>query len=274
MSKASKQGRAEEEDERDEEGYETVHVLTRSQLRSKYTLHAQLADEIQDFEVLKRCILQLVDGDQPLSDSERKLFLLAFKNCVGTRRKAWRQLRKQEMEMESTDPLMTHLRSYKNQIELEIESVCKEILSAINKLLVDSNQQLVTQEKVFYLKLQGDYWRYLCEFRRGSQLEVSSSQALQAYNQARDAVQGPSGLSPCDPQLLGLALNMSVFHYEILGNRLEGLRLCRDVYQAAEQYLSSENVDAQQERGAKVVLKLLRDNLGLWENEINTGNLG
>ena len=158
MSKTSKQGCAEEEVERDEDGYETVHVLTRSQLRSKYTLHAQLADEIQDFEVLKRCILHLVDGDQPLSDSERKLFLLAFKNCVGTRRKAWRQLRKQEMEMESTDPLMTHLRSYKNQIELEIESVCKEILSAINKLLVDSNQQLVTQEKVFYLKLQGDYW--------------------------------------------------------------------------------------------------------------------
>ena len=119
MSKTSNRERAEEEVERDEDGYETVHVLTRSQLRSKHTLQAQLADEVQGFQELKRCILLLIDGDQQLSDSERKLLLVAFKNCVGTRRKAWRELSKQEMEMEVTNPLMTHLRSYKSTIELK-----------------------------------------------------------------------------------------------------------------------------------------------------------
>ena len=265
---------------RDDEGFSTIFVLKPDQIRAKYLFHAQLSEEVQDFEELKINILHLVNAGQALSDSERKLFLLAFKNCVGSRRKAWRVLVQQEQDVISKNnksssnnsgpSLLPHLRLYKSEIELEIENVCDEMLKAIDTLLNVPKGQLNTTEKVFYWKLRGDYSRYLCEFQQGSQREKSSRQALDAYNQAKDVVQGPLGLRPSDPQLLGLALNMSVFHYEILGNQQEGLELCRSVYQDAENHLRNvdENeIGANVIRSAKDVLKLLRDNLNLWEQE-------
>jgi 14-3-3 protein epsilon len=274
--KQEKQGENDEEDENlDSEGFHVEYYLTPEQMREKLFFHSQLSEEVQDFEALKVTILQLVQTGSVLSESERKLLLQAFKNCVGSRRKAWRVLSQQEIDLNSSDPLLPHLRLYKSEIELEIEEVCKQMLNAIYKLTIapphKPNIQLTTHEKVFYYKLQGDYWRYLCEFRQGNQLEQSSREAEDAYNRAWEAVQGPLGLVPADPTLLGLALNMSVFHYEILGNRQTGLTLCRNVYNHANSYLSNKNsnidLDSNKIKNANDVLKLLRDNLDLWERE-------
>ena len=271
-----KQASQEEEDDLllDEEGYQVEYHLKPKQIRAKTLFHAQLSEEIQDYESLKLHVLQLIQTSVQLSDSERKLFLLAFKNCVGARRKAWRNLVQQERTMESSNALLPHLRLYRSEVELEIEQVCQEMLAAINKLLNVPKGVLNTNEMVFYYKLQGDYWRYLCEFRQGDQLEISSNEALKAYNDARDVVRGPLGLVPADPQRLGLALNMSVFHYEILGNREEGLSLCRDVYESANYYLNQEEdnqLDSFLIKNAKDVLQLLQDNLDLWEKEQAAG---
>jgi len=261
------------EPERDEEGFETVFVLTPKQQRDKYLFHAQLAEEITDYEQLKSNILHLVDAGRALSDSERKLFLLAFKNCVGARRKAWRVLGQEEQRMlaaNSADSLLPHLRLYKSEVEGEIEAVCAEMLTAINTLLDVPNGELNTTERVFYWKLRGDYCRYLCEFQQNNQRADSERKALDAYNREKDEVMDSAyGLMPSDPQLLGLALNMSVFHYEILGNRQEGLSLCRDVYEAAEKHLreAHEELDSNLMRSAKDVLTLLKDNLQPWEQE-------
>lgn len=50
---------------------------------------------------------------------------------------------------------------YKNSIVQELDKICKEILKHIDDDLVPNSES--DQTKVFYLKMKGDYYRYLSE---------------------------------------------------------------------------------------------------------------
>jgi len=57
----------------------------------------------------------------------------------------------------------------------------------------------------------GDYYRYIAETAQAEKLEHVKKEALKAYIEA-NAI----GLPPCNPIKLGLALNFSVFYYEVM----------------------------------------------------------
>jgi hypothetical protein len=75
---------------------------------------------------------------------------------------------------------------------------------------------------VFYLKMTADYYRYLVEF---DPQEANKTQAHQHYHEAMQIAQAE--LLPTHPIRLGLALNFSVCHYEILGNPKEACELAK-----------------------------------------------
>lgn len=62
----------------------------------------------------------------------------------------------------------------------------------------------------------GDYYRYMAENAKGADRESVKEKALAAYKEA-NAIQLP----PCNPIKLGLALNFSVFYYEVMKNHKE-----------------------------------------------------
>ena len=59
----------------------------------------------------------------------------------------------------------------------------------------------------------GDYYRYMAESASGATLEEARNGALESYQQADTA---SKELEECSPIKLGLALNFSVFHYEVM----------------------------------------------------------
>ncbi|KAF9596291.1 hypothetical protein IFM89_008817, partial [Coptis chinensis] len=61
---------------------------------------------------------------------------------------------------------------------------------------------------------KGDYFRYLAEFNAGNECKEVADQSLKAYQAATSTVS--TDLPPTHPIRLGLALNFSVFYYEIL----------------------------------------------------------
>ena len=61
----------------------------------------------------------------------------------------------------------------------------------------------------------GDYYRYMAESAKDDVLAKARDGALEYYKQA-DTVS--KGLPACNPIKLGLALNFSVFHYEVLSD--------------------------------------------------------
>jgi hypothetical protein len=78
------------------------------------------------------------------------------------------------------------------------------------------------ESKAFFLKMIGDYYRYVAESASPERLEEVKKGALEYYNKATDA----SGeLGACNPIRLGLALNFSVFHYEVMNDHKKACEL-------------------------------------------------
>jgi hypothetical protein len=75
------------------------------------------------------------------------------------------------------------------------------------------NKTCSGEPKAFFIKMVGDYYRYMAENAKGDKLEQVKQKALKAYQDANDI-----DLPPCNPIKLGLALNFSVFHYEAMKN--------------------------------------------------------
>ena len=80
---------------------------------------------------------------------------------------------------------------------------------------------------MFYLKMKGDYYRYLAEVSVGDKLEDFKGKASDAYKHAQEAAE--EGMPTTHPIRLGLALNFSVFYYEILNQPEQACALAKKV---------------------------------------------
>jgi len=64
---------------------------------------------------------------------------------------------------------------------------------------------------------------------------------------------------------LGLALNFSVFHYEVMSNVKKAYELGDKALQDALEYLN--DLDMETFRDVSPIIELLRENLALWKEE-------
>merc|ERR1711982_292653 len=101
------------------------------------------------------------DGDS-LSIEERNLLSVAYKNAIGPHRTACRALTSIETKEEAkASKQLPLLKDYKQKIEADLNKFCNDLLDLLNKQLIpkaDGNES-----KVFYLKMKGDYHRYIAE---------------------------------------------------------------------------------------------------------------
>jgi hypothetical protein len=124
------------------------------------------------------------------------------------------------------------------------------------------------ETKSFFLKMIGDYFRYVAECASGDQLETVKNGALENYNLA--ATQSAS-LNACNPIRLGLALNFSVFHYEVMNNHKQACELGEAALSEALEKI--DDVDEETFRDAKSIIELLKENLSLWKEEEEQNNV-
>ena len=114
--------------------------------------------------------------------------------------------------------------------------------------------------------MKGDYLRYLAEFLENDKRKQVADQALEAYEQATASA---SSLSPTLPIRLGLALNFSVFYYEIMGAANQACQLAKKAFDDALIEIDSLSEDSYKD--STLIMQLLRDNLTLWSNEVQEG---
>ena len=108
------------------------------------------------------------------------------------------------------------MRSYIKKLEEELVNMCKDMLNLITKHLIPKAKKAQQGEsEVFYLKLQGDYFRYVAEVGEGERLEKATERALDCYNKATERAEEVT-LSPADPTRLALLLNFAVFCHETI----------------------------------------------------------
>ena len=110
------------------------------------------------------------------------------------------------------------------------------------------------------MKLVGDYYRYISESATGDRYEAVKQEALKAYTEANQIA-----LPPCNSIRLGLALNFSVFYYEVMRDQKKACELADSSLQAALEKI--DDLAEEEFRDAKSIIELLKENLSLWREE-------
>ncbi|KXJ95545.1 14-3-3 protein-domain-containing protein [Microdochium bolleyi] len=224
------------------------------------TFLARLCEQAERYDEMVTYMKEVAKLGGELSVDERNLLSVAYKNVVGTRRASWRIISSIEQKEESkgSDKHVGTIRDYRNKIEAELERVCQDVLDVLDEALIPN--AATGESKVFYHKMKGDYHRYLAEFASGEKRKGAATAAHDAYKSATDVAQ--TELTPTHPIRLGLALNFSVFYYEILNSPERACHLAKQAFDDAIAELDSLSEESY--RDSTLIMQLLRDNLTLW----------
>ena len=172
---------------------------------------ARVAEQAERFEDMVDFLSKVLDSKGPeVTSDERNLLSVAFKNLISSKRAACRTIAAIEQNPKYAK-YASALLSYKQSIESKLTADCQSIVDMIREKVLSKNCD--GESKAFFVKMVGDYYRYIAENAKGALLEQVKQNALKAYNEANQIT-----LPPCNPIKLGLALNFSVFHYEVMKN--------------------------------------------------------
>jgi len=94
--------------------------------------------------------------------------------------------------------------------------------------------------------------------------------ARQSYEKAFDLSKGD--MQPTHPIRLGLALNFSVFYYEIVNAPDKACQLAKQAFDDAIAELDTLNEDSYKD--STLIMQLLRDNLTLWTSDTEPADNG
>lgn len=238
--------------------------MASSKERETFVYTAKLAEQAERYDEMVEAMRKLAELDVELTVEERNLLSVGYKNVVGARRASWRILSsiEQKEEGKGNELNAKRIKEYRQKVELELSNICKDIMTVINEHLIPSAS--AGESTVFYYKMKGDYYRYLAEFKSGNERKEAADQSMKAYENATTAAEAE--LAPTHPIRLGLALNFSVFYYEILNSPERACHLAKQAFDEAISELDSLNEDSYKD--STLIMQLLRDNLTLWTTDI------
>ncbi|KAG8446812.1 hypothetical protein GDO86_014319 [Hymenochirus boettgeri] len=229
--------------------------------RSELVQKAKLSEQAERYDDMAASMKAVTELGGELSNEERNLLSVAYKNVVGARRSSWRVISSIEQKTEGHDKKQQLAREYREKIEAELRDICKDVLNLLSShLIVNATPP---ESKVFYLKMKGDYFRYLSEVASGDNKQGTVQSSQEAYQEAFEI--SKSEMQPTHPIRLGLALNFSVFYYEILNSPEKACTLAKAAFDEAIAELDTLNEESYKD--STLIMQLLRDNLTLWTSE-------
>ncbi|CAO3648157.1 unnamed protein product [Mucor fragilis] len=225
---------------------------------------AKLAEQAERYDEMVQFTKEVAKMGIELTVEERNLLSVAYKNVIGARRASWRIVSSIEQKEESkgNSTQVEKIKAYRQKIENELQGVCQDILNVLTDDLIPNAQG--GESKVFYYKMKGDYHRYLAEFLTGDARKNAATEAHDAYKNATDVAQ--TELAPTHPIRLGLALNFSVFYYEILNSPDRACHLAKQAFDDAIAEL--DTLSEESYKDSTLIMQLLRDNLTLWTSDL------
>ncbi|ESR39531.1 14-3-3-like protein GF14 kappa [Citrus sinensis] len=235
--------------------------------REQYVYLAKLAEQAERYEEMVKFMDSLVTSSTPATEltvEERNLLSVAYKNVIGSLRAAWRIISsiEQKEEGRKNEEHVSLVKDYRSKVESELSDVCGSILKLLDSHLVPS--ATAGESKVFYLKMKGDYYRYLAEFKVGDERKAAAENTMLSYKAAQDIAL--TDLAPTHPIRLGLALNFSVFYYEILNSSEKACTMAKQAFEEAIAEL--DTLGEESYKDSTLIMQLLRDNLTLWTSDM------
>lgn len=192
-----------------------------------------------------------------LTAEERQLFSNSYKYIISSIRASCNKINEiydSEKKKDANSKSFKLVQKLKEQLETELKNACGKMLELLDKYLI--NKASSPDSKVLYLKLKGDYNRYLAMFFSNSEY---SKNALLAYKQATS---NSESLSCINPIKIDLALSFSVFYYDVVKNVEEALNIASEALNEGIEKL--EKIEDNDMKEATTSLQMLKDNIDNW----------
>lgn len=219
---------------------------------------AKLAEQAERYDDMTSAMKAVANHGEELTNEERNLLSVAYKNVVGARRSSWRIISSIGQKTGDSENKKKMADEFRLKVEGELKTICNEVLALLDDVLIPASTS--PEAKVFYLKMKGDYMRYLAEVALGDDRQSVVKGSEEAYNQAFE--KSKTEMQPTHPIRLGLALNFSVFYYEIINSPDKACQLAKQAFDDAIAELDTLNEDSYKD--STLIMQLLRDNLTLW----------
>ncbi|KAI6654247.1 14-3-3 protein [Oopsacas minuta] len=233
--------------------------------RAELIQMAKLAEQGERFDDMVEYMKEVAQSSEKMAIEDRNLLSVAYKNIVGSRRNALRILGSIKDKEERKEPDGYKLKTvieYRDKLEAELDALCLELLDQVlNDAFLGRVEECGSQ--VFFLKMKGDYYRYMAEYKEGEALKQVCTQAEDCYSKAWATAS--KELSATDPIRLGLVLNYSVFHFEIMNESEEACKLAKQSFEEAKSGI--DDISDENYKDSMLILQLLRDNLSLWTQD-------
>eukprot|EP00999_Lentomonas_sp_LEN2_P000297 NODE_1293_length_918_cov_90.927939_g1247_i0.p1 GENE.NODE_1293_length_918_cov_90.927939_g1247_i0~~NODE_1293_length_918_cov_90.927939_g1247_i0.p1 ORF type:complete len:243 (+),score=74.11 NODE_1293_length_918_cov_90.927939_g1247_i0:71-799(+) len=236
--------------------------------RDDHVYMAKLAEQAERYEDMVTHMKAVAQDDSELSVDERNLLSVAYKNVIGARRASWRIVSsvKEKEELKGDSRHVEMINEYRVKIEQELAKICEEVIDLLQKHLLSKAE--TPESRVFYYKMVGDYYRYKAEFFQGNERTKASEESLTGYKNASEVAE--KELPPTNPIRLGLALNFSVFYFEVMNSPEKACNLAKHAFDDAIAEL--DKLTEESYKDSTLIMQLLRDNLTLWTSDMEDSN--
>ncbi|EFA11005.2 14-3-3 protein zeta-like Protein [Tribolium castaneum] len=211
---------------------------------------AKLAEQAERYDDMASAMKSVTETGVELSNEERNLLSVAYKNVVGARRSSWRVISSIEQKTEGSERKQQMAKEYREKVEKELREICDDVLRA-------------TLIKSFLLENEGRLLPVFGRVATGDTRNAVVDYSQKAYQDAFEI--SKAKMTPTHPIRLGLALNFSVFYYEILNSPDKACQLAKQAFDDAIAELDTLNEDSYKD--STLIMQLLRDNLTLWTSD-------
>ncbi len=238
--------------------------------RDEYIFLARLYEKaekpVQTIEFIKK----MVELNPMLNREEKKVLTSGYKYMITNNRNSWKlinSLEKKEAKKGNSSNLES-IKEIKTRVENEMRSTIDDVQDLIdNFLLPNANKN---ESRAFYLKMKADYYRYLAEFAVDEEKNEAIQLAYDAYKEAYDIAE--KNLSNSNNTRLGLALNFSVFCYEIGNAKQDACMIAKAAFEESMKVL--DDLEKSKAKETILIIQILKENLLLWTNELNEDDDG
>ena len=77
---------------------------------------------------MSNAMKKVTESNNELTNEERNLLSVAYKNVVGARRSSWRVISSIEQKTEGSERKQQMAKEYREKIEKELKDICQEVL--------------------------------------------------------------------------------------------------------------------------------------------------
>ena len=206
-----------------------------------------------------------------LLPQERELLLYGYISYIKSQRNSLHICMAFETreKKEYNSRILTYIQSYRKKLESELTNTIKDITNTFDAVLIKNAENNFS--KIHYMKIKADFNRYVTEYEKGIEREKASNTALRAY---QDAMNLTKNMNIMNKTLLGLALNFSIFQYEVIGEKKNAINIGDDTLQKVNKEMPNFNMDKNNEDYAIImdIIDKIKSNNKKWKIEEDEQN--